>query len=130
VDFAFDENETTGFVIALSQNKNPDVWWEANVWIHWARQSVIAGSFNLVNTRSDRESYAPVSTPGKAPAKVTLSIKPGWARVATSQGGSQEGRFEWLKPRTSAYLYVFSHPPREGAPAALTLKSVKVYYSK
>ena len=127
IEFVFDENDTTGFVIALSKDKAADVWWASNVWLHWSRRSVTAGAFEFLNSQNSSESYGSTPTPAKAPAKVTLLIKPGSVRFESSQGASKEGSFSWLKSGASAYLYIFSHPPTEGAAASFTLKSIKVY---
>jgi len=127
IEFSFDENETTGFVIALSQAKNADVWGEYNVWLYWGRQSVTAGALSLVDTQNGGENYGTLPTPAKAPAKVVIFIQPGVFRFETSQGAAKEGKFSWLKPAASAYLYIFSHPTAQNNAEALTLKSIKVY---
>ena len=125
VELAFDD--ATGVVIGLSPVKGADMWWNQNMWLHWYKASVTSGNINFTNTQNDKENYGSAATPAKAPAKVTLFIKPGSIRFETSQGSSKEGTFAWLKAGTPVYLYIFSHPPTEASPAGFTLKSVKVF---
>jgi disulfide oxidoreductase YuzD len=126
IDFAFGNDASTGYCIALSSSKDADVWRQPNVWLRWSRKSDEEGVFHFSNTQDDDEDYGAAETSGKADRMVTLSVSPGTVKVDTSQGKHLTGSFSWLKAGTPVYLYVFSHPLHAGGPAGLVLHSIRV----
>jgi len=126
LDFAFGDDRSTGFCIALSAVKDADVWRQPNVWLHWAKKSDEEGVFYFANTQDREEDYGAAKTEAKPARMVTLSVLPETVRVDTSQGRHLTGTFSWLKPGTRVYLYVFSHPAREGGSADMVLHSIRM----
>ena len=126
LEFAFEPEETTGYVIALSAAQIADIWVTQNLWLHYCPTTPAKGTFNFVNTQNGGENYGANEVVGKAPETVTLFLKPASARFETSNGGSKEGTFSWMKTGTPVYAYVFSHPCAESGPAAFTLRSVRL----
>lgn len=127
IKLTFDPDKTTGFCLALSEGKNADVWVLGNMWFHFGRKSATETFANFVNTQNGGENYGSAEGPGESPETVTLTIKPGFIRAETSTGMVREGKFAWLKPGTSAYFYLFSHPAEVNGPAAFALKSIRMY---
>ncbi|MCX5796008.1 MAG: hypothetical protein NTY77_10980 [Elusimicrobia bacterium] len=126
LDFALGNDQSTGFCIALSAVKDADVWRQSNVWLHWARKSDEEGVFYFTNTQDRDEDYGAAKTDAKPSRMVTLSVSPETVKVDTAQGQHLTGAFSWLKPGTAVYLYVFSHPAREGGAADLVLHSIRM----
>ncbi|MBI5884346.1 MAG: hypothetical protein HZB91_14720 [Elusimicrobia bacterium] len=123
----FDPDKTTGLCITLTETKTFDVYWAANVWLQMGRRSKTETFAYLGNTRNDEENYKDVSGPAEMFETVTLTIKPGFIHAESSTGMVKEGKFAWLKPGTSVFLSVFSHPKAAGEAASYALKSVKIY---
>ncbi|MBI5208692.1 MAG: hypothetical protein HY927_01810 [Elusimicrobia bacterium] len=123
----FDPDKTTGFCIALAESKVSDVYWTTNMWFHFGRKSLTETTAGLANTRNDTESYTGDEGPSEIPETVTFTVKPGFIRAETSTGIAREGKFSWLKPGVSAYLYVFSHPMHQNDPSTMALKSIRLY---
>ncbi|MDD5476452.1 MAG: hypothetical protein PHU03_08085 [Syntrophales bacterium] len=115
------------FPSGLSESKTQDLYWAQNVWFHIGRPSVTSTSSDLSNTQNGGENYGSAKGPAAFPGTVTLTIKPGFVSVETSTGIKQEGKFAWLKPGSSAYLYIFSHPTAEGLPAAFVLEKIRMF---
>jgi hypothetical protein len=126
IDFAFGNDAGTGYCIVLSAVKDPDVWRQPNVWLHWSRKSDEEGAFYFANTQDSGEDYGEARTAAKADRMVTLSVSPETVKVDTSQGKHLTGSFSWLKAGTPVHLYVFSHPLHAGGPAGLVLHSIRV----
>ncbi|MFH0801543.1 MAG: hypothetical protein V2A78_04040 [bacterium] len=127
LELKFDPARTTGLIIGLSESKTQDLYWAQNVWFHIGRPSVTATSSDFSNTQNGVENYGSAKGPAAFPGTVTLTIKPGFVSVETSTGIKQEGKFSWLKPGSSAYLYIFSHPTAEGLPAAFILEKIRMF---
>src|SRR3990172_4151708 len=125
--FDFDSSMTTGYVIALSTAKAQDVWHHPNVWFYWLKTSAINGVTGMVDTRAEKETTSgQQGPPGQAPKPVTLSIYPERVEATLSDGTRlQSSKLSQLKTGNSVYLYIFSHPTKEGNPSALSLDSVK-----
>ncbi len=126
ISFDFDQSATTGYVIALSQSKNADVWVTQNVWFHWGKPTFIEGKAYMVNTQNQGDKGGESKTPALAPKNVTLSIRPGAVEASTSHSTKTEAQISWLKPGVPVYLYIFSHPWNQHEAASFTLKSIKV----
>jgi hypothetical protein len=126
VDFAFGDDRSTGYCIALSAVKDADVWRQANVWLHWAKKSEAEGAFYFSNTQDREEDQGATKTEAKPSRMVTLAISPETVKVTTSQGQHLSGTFSWLKAETPVYLYVFSHPAGDGGPADMVLHSIRM----
>ena len=127
LSFDFDPAGTTGYVIGLSQGKNPDMWHLQNVWFHWYKPTFIEGKAYMTNTQNSGDKGGDSKTPSQAPKNVTLAIRPGSVE-ATMTGGSQfTANFAWLKPGVPVYLYVFSHPANQQEAAAFVLNSIKIF---
>ena len=124
--FEFDPNATTGYVIALSQAKDADVWRVQNAWFHWGRPTLIEGKAYLVNTQNSGDKGGESRTPSQAPKSVTLSVRPGSVEAVTSHGSRIHAQISWLKAGVPVYLYIFSHPWNQHDAASLALTSIKI----
>lgn len=123
--FTFDPDNTTGFVIALSREKNPDIWLEQNVWFHWGTPTISEGRAYITN--SQNEAVKPgIKTPTTAPKTLSLLVFPGKVEVTLFKGSNLSINISWLKPGVRAYLYVFSSPWRYGERASFALRSIKL----
>lgn len=126
ISFDFDPSATTGYIIALSQAKDADVWRVQNVWFHWGKPTFTEGKAYLVNTQNQGDKGGESKTPALAPRNVTLSIRPGAVEAGTSHNTKTEAQISWLKPGVPVYLYIFSHPWNQHEAASFTLKSIKI----
>jgi len=126
LSFEFDPAGTTGYVIGLSQGKNPDMWHLQNVWFHWYKPTFIEGKAYMTNTQNSGDKGGDSKTPPQAPKNVTLAIRPGSVEATLSGGSQFTANFSWMKPGVPVYLYIFSHPANQQEAAAFVLKSIKI----
>lgn len=126
VSFEFDPAGTTGYIIALSQAKDPDVWRVQNAWFHWGKPTLIEGKAYLVNTQNNGDKGGETRTSGQAPGNVTLAVRPGGVEATMPNGSRISAQISWLKAGVPVYLYVFSHPWNQHEAAALTLKAIRI----
>lgn len=126
LSFEFAPEQTTGYIIALAQPKDADVWRVQNYWFHWGQPSMISGRVYVANTQNSGDKGGESATPPQAPATVTLAIRPGSVEATTSQGTRLAMNLGWLKPGVPVYLYVFSHPWNQHGAASFALKSIRV----
>jgi hypothetical protein len=124
--FDFDADKTTGYVIALSQAKDADVWRVQNVWFHWGIPNPLEGKAYLVNTRNNADKGGESRTPPRAPESVTLAVRPGNVAVTTSDNSTITAGISWLKEGVPVYIYIFSHPWNQGESATFVLKSIRI----
>lgn len=124
--FEFVPEQTSGYIIALSQAKDADVWRAQNYWLHWGQPSIISGKIYAANTQNSADKGSEAATPPQAPGTITLAIRPGSVEATTSQGARLSMNLSWLKPGVPVYLYVFSHPWNQHGAAAFALKSIRV----
>jgi hypothetical protein len=123
--FTFDPSNTTGFVIALSASKNPDIWNNQNVWFHWGMPSATEGTAYVMNSRYTSVQQE-IKTPATAPKTVALLVSPEKVEVPLIKKSPLSVNIPWLKPDTRVYLYIFSHPWRQGERASFALRSIKL----
>jgi hypothetical protein len=124
--FEFDPSVTTGYVIALSPAKNPDVWTGQNIWFHWGRPTLIEGKAYMVNTQNNGDKGGESRTPSQAPKSVTLAVRPGGVEAVTSHGTRIQAQISWLKTGVPVYLHIFSHPWNQSEAASLALTSIRI----
>ena len=124
--FDFDANNTTGYIIALSQAKDADVWRVQNAWFHWGRSTPQQGTAYLVNTQNSADKGGDCKTSLRAPDRVTLAVRPGNVEATTSDGSKITAGISWLREGVPFYLYVFSHPWNQNEAASFVLKSVRI----
>jgi hypothetical protein len=126
ISFDFDPNQTTGYVIALAQAKDADVWRVQNYWLHWLRPTMISGKLYAANTQNAGDKVAEAVTPSQAPNTVALAIRPGSVEAITSQGTRLAMNLGWMKQGVPVYLYIFSHPANQHEAASFALKSIRI----
>ncbi len=126
ITFDFDPAQTTGYIIALAQPKDADVWRVQNLWFHWGRPTMISGKLYLTNTQNQGDKGAEANTPAQAPKTVTLSVRPGSVEATTSHGTHLAMNLGWMKQGVPVYLYVFSHPWNQHEAASFALKSIRI----
>lgn len=124
--FDFDANGTTGYIIALSQAKDADVWRVQNAWFHWGRPNPHEGKAYLVNTQNSADKGGDCSTPFRAPERVTLKVRPGRVEATTSYGSRIDAGISWLRVGVPIYIYIFSHPWNQSEAASFVLKSIRI----
>jgi len=125
--FDFDAKATTGYVIALSQAKDADVWRVQNVWFHWGISKPQEGTAYLVNTQNSADKGGDCKTPPRAPKSVTLVVRPGSVEATTSYGSKIAANISWLKEGVPVYIYVFSHPWKQNEAASFVLRSIRIH---
>jgi len=123
--FDFDSKNTTGYVIALSQSKHPDVYGVQNVWFHWGLPSFTEGIAYILNYQNKSESGGNVKTAARAPKTVTMSVRPGNVEVSASDSTRLSCDISWLKEGVPVYVYIFSHPWNQNGSASFSLESVQ-----
>ncbi|MCR4427558.1 MAG: hypothetical protein NUW23_15480 [Firmicutes bacterium] len=131
VVFKFDPAGTTGFCLALSAYKDPDVWRVPNLWVAWVSHPTSGEArFAVVNTQGSEKagSDGVQKTQALAPDTIRLQIRPGVVDVIpTGTGEPMTCQLGWLRTGTNIYVYVFSHPWDANLPASYTQQSVQVY---
>lgn len=115
-----DPQRTTGFVVALSPRRTPDMWPEHLVWISLIRSE--AGALELFLHQTPYLSWGRAVTGSwNGELQVMLATDgirawlPGGLSIRTPLGVRDDNDY---------YLQVMAHPPKSYAPATLALKSV------
>jgi len=126
ISFEFEPGQTTGYVIALSQARDADVWRVQNYWLHWLRPTMISGKLYATNTQNSGDKGGEAITPSQAPNTVTLAVRPGSVEALTSQGTRLSANLGWMKQGVPVYLYIFSHPANQHEAASFALKSIRI----